>query len=79
LSTQQIQYGQGRSRSPSIYLLAKHLGAADEDWYPGVPPRMDSEGPRRGLLRLGPLFKRFQRTMACPQGVENYIYKIYVK
>jgi hypothetical protein len=31
LITQQIHHKQGRSRSPSIYSLAKHSGAADED------------------------------------------------
>jgi hypothetical protein len=33
LSPRQIHYRQGRSRSPSIYSLAKHSGAADKDWY----------------------------------------------
>jgi hypothetical protein len=42
LSTQQIHHRQGRSRSPSIYSLDKHSGAADEDWYPGYQP---NEGP----------------------------------
>jgi hypothetical protein len=35
LSTQQIHHRQGRSRSPSSYSLAKHPGAAYEDWYSG--------------------------------------------
>jgi hypothetical protein len=36
LSTRQIHHGQGRSRSPSTYSLAKHSGVVDEDWYPGT-------------------------------------------
>jgi hypothetical protein len=38
LSTRQIHHGQGRSRSPSIYSLAKHSEAADKDWYPVYHP-----------------------------------------
>jgi hypothetical protein len=38
LNTWQIHHRQGRSRSPSIYLLAKHSGTTDEDWYLGYHP-----------------------------------------
>jgi hypothetical protein len=38
LCTRQIHHRQGRSRSPSIYSLAKHSWAADEDWYLGYHP-----------------------------------------
>jgi hypothetical protein len=31
LSTRQIHHGQGRSKSPSIYSLAKHSEATNED------------------------------------------------
>jgi membrane peptidoglycan carboxypeptidase len=33
LSTRQICYIQGISKSPSIYSLVKHSGTADEYWY----------------------------------------------
>jgi hypothetical protein len=38
LSTRQICHRQGRSRSPSTYSFAKHLGAANDDWYLGYHP-----------------------------------------
>jgi hypothetical protein len=63
LSTRQIHHRQGRSRSSSIYSLAKHLGAADEDWYPGYHPTWTRK--TKGGVCYGPPSRRFQRTMSC--------------
>jgi hypothetical protein len=75
LSTQQIHNRQGRSRSPSIYSLVKHSGAANEDWYLGYHPAWAWKA--QGGVRYDAAHHPEDSRAPCraPKGVDNYIYK----
>jgi hypothetical protein len=49
LSTQEFPHRLGRSRLPSIYSLAKHSGATDEDWT--TPHRLERPKERSSMTR----------------------------
>jgi hypothetical protein len=75
LSTQQIHHRQGRSRSPSSYSLAKHSGAAYEDWYTVCHTTWTQKV--QGGVRYNSVhhLEDSRGPWHAPQGVDNYIYK----
>jgi hypothetical protein len=66
----EIEYSTNLSQTRKIQ-ISQHLltcqafGGCWRGLVPGVPPRRDSEGPRRGPLQLAPPSRRFQKTMTC--------------
>jgi hypothetical protein len=75
LSTRQIHHGRGRSRSPSIYSLAKHSGTSNNDWYLRYHPAKTqmAQGEVRYDSAHHPEDSR--RPWHTPQGIDSYIYK----
>jgi hypothetical protein len=78
LSIRQIHHRQGRSRSPSTYSLAKHSGAAEEDWYLGY--HLAWTWKTKGGVRYDSAHhpEDSRGPWRAPQGVDNNIYKIYI-
>jgi hypothetical protein len=68
LSTQQIRYGQRRSKSPSTE-------ATNEDWYPGYHPAWTQKDQGRFRYDLAHHPEHSRGLCHAPQDINNYIYK----
>jgi hypothetical protein len=75
MSTHIIYHGQGRSRSPSIYSLAKHLGVVNEDWYLGYHSYR-LRRPKEGSALTRPNIQKILEDRGIlPKGLDNNICK----
>jgi hypothetical protein len=66
---------QERSRSPSIYSLAKHSGVADEDLYPRYHPTWTRKAQEGVCYDSAHHLEDSGRPQCAPLVIDNYIYR----
>jgi hypothetical protein len=75
-STQQTRCSQGRFRSPNTYSLAKHSGAADEDWHPRYHPAWTRKAQGGFRYDSAHNLEDSRWPWHALKGLDSYIHKI---